>query len=438
MGGTWSKEKKYLCTENLLRRVKKAFRSAEQLSSQKNKISITDCLMSGLAVYGLKYPSLLQFDQSRHDEVLRHNLKSLYFVDEMPSDTYMRERLDEVDPLLLRRGFNDVFSMIQRNKVLESYTFLDGHYLFAVDGTGVFSSYKIHCEHCCEKHHRDGTITYQHQILGMCLIHPDVKEVIPSYPEPISKGDGATKNDCESNAAKRLLRDFKKDHPHLKMIVVQDALSANGPHIRFLEELNIRYIINVTPDGNSFLFKWLEGVDMEEHVVTPVDGSKWTFRFANEVPLNDANYDLKVNFLECTFKDVKGKAIRFTWITDIKLNKLNVYKIARGGRARWRIENETFNTLKNQGYEFEHNYGHGYKHLCHVFAYLMMLAFLIDQVQQRCCGLFQAALKKTVSRIALWERLRSIFFHHFIQEWSDVWNAIAYGFKRHVLTPDTS
>ena len=97
-----------------------------------------------------------------------------------------------------------------------------------------------------------------------------------------------------------------------------------------------------------------------------------------------------------------------------------------------------FNTLKNQGYEFEHNFGHGYKHLCHIFAYLMMLAFLIDQVQQRCCGLFQAALKKTVSRIALWERLRSMFFHHFIQEWSDVWNAIAYGFKRHALTPDTS
>jgi hypothetical protein len=208
--------------------------------------------MSGLAVFGLKYPSLLQFDQSRYDEVLRHNLKSLYFVDEVPSDTYMRERLDEVDPLLLRKGFNDVFSMIQRNKTLESYAFLNGYYLFAVDGTGVFSSHKIHCEQCCEKHHRDETITYQHQILGMCLIHPDVKEVIPSYPEPISKGDGATKNDCESHAAKRLLRDFRKDHPHLKMIVVQDALSANGPHIRFLEELNIRYIINVTPNGNYY------------------------------------------------------------------------------------------------------------------------------------------------------------------------------------------
>ena len=47
----------------------------------------------------------------------------------------MRERFDEVEPLLLRKGFNDVFSMIQRNKALESYALLDGYYLFAVDGS---------------------------------------------------------------------------------------------------------------------------------------------------------------------------------------------------------------------------------------------------------------------------------------------------------------
>jgi hypothetical protein len=319
MGGTWSKEKKYLCTRNLLCTVKKAFLLAG--SSKKERISTVDCLMSGLAVFGLKYPSLLQFDQSRHDEVLCHNLKTLYFVDKVPSDTYMRERLDQIDPFSLRKCFNNIFSMIQRNKVLESYTFLDEHYLFAVDGSGIFSSHKVHCTSCCQKHHRDGTVTYQHQILAMSLIHPDIKEVISSYPEPISKEDGASKNDCESNAAKRLLATFRKDHPHLKMIVVQDALSANGPHIRFLQELSMRYIINVTPDGNSFLFQWLQGVDMEKHIVTPVDGSKWTFCFTNEVPLNDANYDLKVNFLECLFEDGRGKVVRFTWITDFHLNK---------------------------------------------------------------------------------------------------------------------
>ena len=65
--------------------------------------------------------------------------------------------------------------------------------------------------------------------------------------------------------------------------------------------------------------------------------------------------------------------------------------LMRAARARWRIENETFNTLKNHGDYFEHNFGRGHRHLSTMFAYLMMLAFLIDQIQQRCCALFQSA-----------------------------------------------
>jgi hypothetical protein len=81
----------------------------------------------------------------------------------------------------------------------------------------------------------------------------------------------------------------------------------------------------------------------------------------------------------------------------------------RGGRARWKVENETFNTLKNQGYHFEHNFGHGDKNLSVVFASLMMLAFLVDQAQQLACDLFQAVLKKEGSRIRLWEHMRALF-----------------------------
>ena len=66
----------------------------------------------------------------------------------------------------------------------------------------------------------------------------------------------------------------------------------------------------------------------------------------------------------------------------------------RAGRARWRIENETFNTLKNQGYHFEHNFGHGYQHLTTVLMHLMMLAFLMDQIQPRCGGLFQRSVSR--------------------------------------------
>ena len=89
----------------------------------------------------------------------------------------------------------------------------------------------------------------------------------------------------------------------------------------------------------------------------------------------------------------------------------------RGGRARWKIENETFNTLKNQGYHFEHNFGHGNQYLCTVFAYFMMLAFLIDQTQQHGCAFFQAALRFQKRKIKLWDRMRQYFETYIFKDW---------------------
>ena len=84
-------------------------------------------------------------------------------------------------------------------------------------------------------------------------------------------------------------------------------------------------------------------------------------------------------------------------------------KVMRGGRARWKIENETFNTLKNQGYNFEHNYGHGKKYLATVLSFIMLIAFLVDQIQQRTCKIFRAVWKKTRTKIKLWENIRAVF-----------------------------
>ena len=161
--------------------------------------------------------------------------------------------------------------------------------------------------------------------------------------------------------------------------------------------------------------------------------------FTNGLPLNAENSDFEVNFIDCVIRDKKGKIIgRFSWITDIRVTMDNVYELSRGGRARWKIENETFNTLKNQGYQFEHNFGHGHAYLSHVFCVLMVLAFLIDQVQQKCCGLFQAALKKQKRRSYLWENQRHSFLWCYIKSWKALllWLSREEGCKRIII--DTS
>ena len=107
-----------------------------------------------------------------------------------------------------------------------------------------------------------------------------------------------------------------------------------------------------------------------------------------------------------------------------------MYRLRRGGRARWKSENETCTTLKNQGDNFEHNYGHGEQHLSVVFAILMMLAFLVDQTQQLCCALFQAVWAKLGSKRMLWERMRALFYDYAFESMCQLFEALLYGFKK--------
>jgi hypothetical protein len=364
--------------------------------------------MSGLAIFGLKFPSLLQFEERKGDKVIRRNLKNLYHVKEAPSDTCLRERLDMLSPKNFRRSFKTIFAFLQRGKVLERYLYLGKYYLISVDGTGQYSSNEVHCKNCCEKHHRNGEITYYHQMLGASIVHPDERVVIPLAPEPIVKEDGTNKNDCERNASKRLLNDLRREHPHLKAIIVEDALASNYPHLKLLDDLKLEYIIGIKQGDHDFLFDCVKHAKAKEIEINR-DGVKHRFRYVDVVPLNDKHFDYKVNVLEYWEEKANGKKQYFSWITSFEVTEENVFELMRAGRARWKIENETFNTLKNQGYNFEHNYGHGKNNLCSVMTMLMILAFLIDQVQMLCCDLYKKLKKKFGPWYAVFEKIRSMF-----------------------------
>jgi len=402
-------------------------------------LPLSDHLMSGLALFLLKYPSLLQFDQdSRYNGRIKHNLRTLYGIQQAPCDTYLRERLDEVDPSQLRVVYKKLFAALQRAKGLEGFEVLDEHYLLSIDGTGYFSSKKVHCKHCCEKHHRNGEVTYYHQLLGAVLVHPDRSEVFPLAPEPILKQDGHRKNDCERNAAKRLLADTRRDHPHLKLIVVEDALASNGLHIQQLQRLNYRFILGAKEADHPFLFDWVKTTPgTQEDTHTDEHGVIHRFRYHANAPLNATHFDLTVNFLEYWETKRNGKTQHFSWVTDLPLTQERFMSMMRAGRARWRIENETFNTLKTQGYHFEHNFGHGDQHLSTVLAHLMMLAFLMDQIQQRCCRLFQRSLAKRGRKKYFWEHLRSCIDLMLIPNWELLYRNIA-GDINPILAPNTS
>lgn len=418
---------KSLSADALIQRLRQRFDTLPDHRAGSITYPLGDVLLAAFAMFSLKEPSLLAFDERRDRP--NDNLRTVYRIEQIPCDSQMRSILDPLDPVHLRPAFTDVFRCLQRGKVLEDYAYLGGHYLISLDGTGYFSSSRIHCESCLVKNHRNGTVTYSHHMLGASLVHPDHQEVFPLCPEPIIKADGDEKNDCERNATRRWLKLFRQEHPRLPIIIIEDALAANAPHIRDLQEARAHYIIGVKWGDHTYLYRQVCEADVagrtQALLEIDAEGTVHHFRFHHRLSLNESNLEILVNVLEYWEISSDGSMQYFSWITDWTLTPQTVWPVMRGGRARWKIENETFNTLKNQGYEFDRNFGHGKKHLSVVLALLMMLAFLVDQVQQRCCPLFQAARQSRRTKRSLWELMRMYFEMAVLSSMSELWLLLA-------------
>src|SRR6056297_54406 len=422
--------RRYLNADALIRLLRRRFADVPDARQQSSvTYPMVDTLTAAFAMFSLKDPSLLAFQERGPDR----SIERLYQVNPMSSDCSMSEILDGIDTEPLNEFFADVFYELQLCGVLKLFVFHNGHYLLAVDGTGYFCSSKIRCPHCLEKKSRGGCTQYVHQAVAATLVHPDHKEVIPLGVEPIVKQDGETKNDCERNAVRRLLQRIRSQHPQLKLIVVEDGLASNAPHIADLKRLKMRFLLGAKLGDHAHLFdQVIEACDHErEQTVTvtdPIDPNliRSETQVVEDLALNASNPDVRVNFLQHHEYNPKTRDVskRFSWVTDIKLDRPILLYFQRGGRARWRVENETFNTLKNQGYNYEHNYGHGKENLSTVLMLLMFLAFLVDQVQQASCPLFKAALEKRGSRRSLWDHLRSHVRHFEFSSFAQLWRAI--------------
>jgi len=441
----------YLSIKPLLQAVRKTFAKIPEHRAGNIEFALVDTLMSAAAVFGLKFPSLLKFDENRHEAHIRHNLCTLYGVTgQAPCDTQMRKILDPVAPEEVGKGFSTLHRILERHGVLQEFKHL-GAIIVLLDATGEYSSNCIGCPDCCTRIHSDGTVEYYHQLLAAVIAHPDKKTVLPLAPEPIIKQQNATKNDCELNAAKRLLPKIRALYPKRKIIIVADGIYSNGPFIGLLEKLKFSYILVAKEsDHTSLVNDYIErrAAGKAEEFEETQEGMTRGFCWANTLPLNATHPEIKVNLLnfwefkqaEQGFQSIEEgeKPTTWIWITNIKLTRHNVYRIMRAGRCRWKVENETFNTLKNQGYNLEHNYGHGKQHLASVLGLLMMLMFLIDQIQETSCKLFQAARNRFQSRTSVWEKLRGFFANYFIDSWDDIWLSMIYGNQRRALVPNTS
>jgi len=383
----------------------------DRRQSVKVDYSLHDCLMSGFAMMFFQDPSILAFQQRLQDGIQKNNLTTIFNVGDIPKDTQMRSVLDPIGASKLDPIFADFLHRLQRGKHLANYQILGGQYLVSIDGSEYFSSENIHCSHCLVTQSKS-SVRYHHQILQSVIVHPDMRQVLPLAPEPINNRDGTKKQDCERNAAKRLVPKIKAAYPKLKIIVTADGLYSNQPFIDELNAAKMSFILVAKPADHKVLFEWVnelmalgDGGSLE---IGDEKGRRHRYQWVNQVPLNGSKDADLVNFFQYQLVAKTGKVTyKNSWVTDIEINENNVVSLVKGGRARWKIENETFNTLKNQGYHIEHNFGHGQQNLSMVFFVLNLLAFYVHQILELTDRLYHTVrYSKFTSRKEFWNQLR--------------------------------
>jgi hypothetical protein len=375
--------------------------------------ALTDMVMSGFAMFSLKDPSLLAFKSSY--EARQENLEQVFKIKAVPSDNGLRKILDPVNPTRLLPCFEALYKEPKVEVVVKErlcFTAFGGFVAIAADGTEHFCSNHTNCPHCMVRKLKDGGVQYYHQMVGACIVKPNEKTVLPVFAEPITRQDGATKNDCEYNAFKRLLPNIGQVLPGHKKLILLDGLFADGPAIRAIRDGQMDFI-TVIKEGYVLVqaARLEETGQLESFTWTKNQHFRGTAKWAHGLVLNGANQDISVNYLQYQEVDTRnGKTVYASkWITSLEISQDMAPEFVSVARSRWKIENETFNVLKNHGYNLEHNYGHGKSFLSSVLAILMFLAFLVDQLTEATDSLFQKALKAAKTMRDMRQKVRVLF-----------------------------
>ena len=374
--------------------------------------TLPDTLMAGLAMMFIQDPSILEFQRRLDSKHGGNNLATIFGVNKIPQTSQFRRILDNVSPDSIQKIFGLLLKALQKTRLWKTYRVLDGRYAVLLDGVEYFRSNKISCKQCLEFHHKDGRVDYAHKALVATIAHPSLKKPLPLLIEDIKIKDGMKKQDCEFNAAKRLIPNIAKQHPHLDIVYVGDGLFSKMPFVSLIVKHGNSYVLVAKPGDHTYLEDVLKAARRSKRIksmtVNLGKGKQGIYEWICNVELNGSTDEL-TNWFSYSEYNSKGKrTYRNSWVTNIKPSKSNIVELALVGRQRWQIENEAFNVLKNHGYNMEHNFGHGKKNLAFVFIILNFLAYMLHQLMRLADPMFQAVMEKIGTRRGTWEHIRTL------------------------------
>lgn len=391
--------------------------------------SIVDAGLSAFAVFFLQSPSFLAFQKEMKQQLGRDNAQSMFGVENIPSDAQIRNLLDPVAPEGLREPFWDIYRLLQIRGHLESYRHVGGTYLCSMDGTWYHSSEKVHCPNCTVYEHEDRTL-YAHLLVAAVLSAPEQPHVLALEPEFVVPQDGHDKQDCEQQAIKRWVQRNAERFEPWSVTVLADDLHSHQPLCELLMENKLHFILTCKRDSHPALYQELELLTkvQDAHQTHTVRRWKndhheqWHYHWVAQVPIRAGEKALRVNWCEVTVvREDSGKQVYYNaWITSHELTTKTIEEVADAGRARWKVENEGFNVLKNQGYQFEHNFGHGHQHLSAVLLTMLLLAFLFHSVLHLTSRLYQGLRQAIGARREFFNHLRALTGYLYFPGWDEM------------------
>jgi len=390
--------------------------------------TMADIGMSAFSLFFMQSESFLSYQRALEEGRKTSNCQTLFGMARIPTDNHIRSMLDPVHPSHLQPVFDKVITTLAAHGGLEPFQRLGGRTLVALDGTEYFCSQKLDCPHCQTRKRANGKIESYHSMLAATIVAPGHAMVVPLMPEFIVKQDGAEKQDCERNAAKRWIAAHAARMAPLRPVYLGDDLFACQPIAEAVLASGADFLFTAKPDSHKALYDFMSGATLDELSVRRKEGRRTLvtrYRWFTQAPIREpvatktgAANALNVNWIGVTISDASGKTTYDgAFVTSLPVTRDTVAEIAACARARWKIENESFNVLKNNGYHLEHNFGHGKDNLAMMFAAMNLLAFAFHTVCDCIEDLWHEARLAKRARKRFFEHIRTITAYLVFPSW---------------------
>ena len=383
--------------------------------------TMSDIGLSAFSLFFMQSESFLSYQRALEEGRKTSNCRTLFGMAKIPTDNHIRSMLDPVHPSHLQGAFDQVIKTLGDHNGMAEFKRLGGRTLIALDGTEYFCSQKLGCPHCLTRKRANGKVESYHSMLAATIVAPGHNMALPLMPEFIARQDGAEKQDCERNAAKRWLATQGERMEALRPVYLGDDLFSCQPICAAVLASGGDFLFTAKAESHKVLYEFMSGATLDQLSVVGKEGARkltYRYRWFTGAPLRDVKDAIAVNWIGVTIADAKGKiTYDGAFATSLDVSRETVAEIAACARARWKIENESFNVLKNNGYHLEHNFGHGKENLAMIFAAMNLLAFAFHTVCDCLEDLWTQARKAKRARKRFFEHIRTITAYLVFPDW---------------------